>query len=115
MPILIRSTGYALAAFPALSVIRSLTLNAVALATICMIIHLPTQAGRLSDENLKRRLDAVVGLMSFTLTPDVTTGSLSLSDGPTDNPDIALTTGGRIHNEPRFPFISRGYRGIQPL
>ena len=47
---LTRLAGYKLVAFPALSVIRSLTLNAVFLATICMIIHLPTQAGLLSDE-----------------------------------------------------------------
>lgn len=112
MHILIRLTGYTLSAFPALSVIRSLALNTVVLAAICMIVHLPTQAGLLSDENLKRRLDAVVGLMSFTLTPDVTTGSLSLSDGPTDNPDIALTTlGGGFTMSRDFPLYLEGTAG----
>ena len=110
--ILIRVTRRKLMTFSAMSAIRSLPLNAVALATICMILHLPTQAGLLSDESLKKRADAVVGLMSFTLTPDVTTGSLSLSDEPTGNPDLALTTlGGGFTMSRDFPLYLEGTAG----
>jgi hypothetical protein len=112
MPILTRSTGYKLVVFPAMSVVRSLSLSAFSLAAICMIVHLPTQAGLLSDEDIKRRADAVVGLMSFTLTPDVTTGSLSLSNEPTGNPDLALTTlGGGFTMSRDFPLYLEGTAG----
>ena len=112
MHILTRSTGYKLVVFPAMSVVRSLSLSAVSLAAICMIVHLPTQAGLLSDEDIKRRADAVVGLMSFTLTPDVTTGSLSLSNEPTGNPDLALTTlGGGFTMSRDFPLYLEGTAG----
>jgi len=67
-------------------------LNAVILSIICMFTSLQTQADELLAANLKKRADAIVGLMSFMLTPDVTTGSIALSDEPTGNPDIALTT-----------------------
>jgi hypothetical protein len=79
-------------AFPAMNTIRSPTLNVVALAITCLIVPLPTQAALQEGENLRNRADAVLGLMSFMLTPDVTTGSLSLNDGSTDNPDLGLTT-----------------------
>ena len=71
---------------------RSQALSAVTLAITCVFTHLPTQADELVGANLKKRADAIVGLMSFMLTPDVTTGSISLSNEPTGNPDIALTT-----------------------
>ena len=75
-----------------MKIMRSQILTVAALAATCMFAHLPAQADELVGARLKQRADAIVGLMSFMLTPDVTTGSLSLSDEPTGNPDIALTT-----------------------
>jgi hypothetical protein len=87
-------------------------LNVVVLAITCLIIPLPTQAALQEGENLKKRADAVIGLMSFTLTPDVTTGSLSLNNGSTDNPDIALTTlGGGFTMSKDTPLYLEGTLG----
>ncbi len=91
---------------------RRQIVNALALAITCVFIHLPTQANVQLGESLKKRADAVVGLMSFMLTPDVTTGSLSLSDEPTGNPDIALTTlGGGFTIGQELPLYLEGTVG----
>jgi hypothetical protein len=98
--------------FTAMKAIRCQTLSAVALAITCVFTHLPTQADELVGANLKKRADAIVGLMSFMLTPDVTTGSISLSDEPTGNPDIALTTlGGGFTMSQGFPLYVEGTLG----
>ncbi|WP_217423423.1 hypothetical protein [Uliginosibacterium aquaticum] len=41
--------------------------------------------------NVKRNADAVLTLMTFTITPDVTTSSLSLSSGSTGNPNLQMS------------------------
>ena len=65
---------------------RPQTLIAVVLTITCVLTALPTQAADvLTGANLKKRTDAILGLMSFQLTPDVTTGSLSLNNEPTCN------------------------------
>lgn len=98
--------------FPAINAIRSPTLSVIALAITCLITPLPTQAIQLQEGNLRERADAVLGLMSFMLTPDVTTGSLSLNDGSADNPDIALTTlGGGFTMSRDFPLYLEGTLG----
>ena len=87
-------------------------LNAVILSIICMFTSLQTQADELLAANLKKRADAIVGLMSFMLTPDVTTGSIALSDEPTGNPDIALTTlGGGFTMSRDLPLYLEGTLG----
>ena len=87
-------------------------LNAVILSIICMFTSLQTQADELLAANLKKRADAIVGLMSFMLTPDVTTGSIALSDEPTGNPDIALTTlGGGFTMSRDLPLYFEGTLG----
>lgn len=87
-------------------------LNAVILSIICMFTSLQTQADELLAANLKKRADAIVGLMSFMLTPDVTTGSIALSDEPTGNPDVALTTlGGGFTMSRDLPFYLEGTLG----
>lgn len=92
--------------------IRSQTLITVSLAVTCAFTHLPTQADVLVGAKLKERADAVLGLMAFMLTPDVTTGSLSLSDEPTGNPDIALSTlGGGFTMSQDFPLYLEGTLG----
>jgi hypothetical protein len=101
-----------LVAFPAMNTIRSQTFIAVALAIVLVSTPPSTQADVLVGANLKKRADAVVGLMSFMLTPDVTTGSLSFSNEPTGNPDVALTTlGGGFTMSQDFPLYLEGTAG----
>jgi Autotransporter beta-domain len=44
--------------------------------------------------NVQKRANGVLALMGYTLTPDVTTGSLSINDGSSANPDFRQTSFG---------------------
>ena len=92
---------------------RHQTLIAVALTITCVLTALPTQADDvLTGANLKKRTDAILGLMSFQLTPDVTTGSLSLNNEPTGNPDVyMITLGGGFTMSQDFPLYIEGTLG----
>jgi hypothetical protein len=46
----------------------------------------------LLGEQIEKRVHGVLSLMGYSLTPDVTTGSLSISDTKTSNPAFNLTT-----------------------
>jgi hypothetical protein len=48
--------------------------------------------------NLQQRANGVLALMGYMLTPDVTTGSLSISDGTTANPGLRMTSLGGHSN-----------------
>src|SRR5262245_31975906 len=41
--------------------------------------------------NLQKLLDGVVGVMSYTVTPDVTTSSLAVSNSATQSPGLSMT------------------------
>jgi hypothetical protein len=49
------------------------------------------QARTVNGVNLQRIADGVLSLMGYSLTPDVTTGSLAISSDPTGNPNIDMT------------------------
>jgi hypothetical protein len=49
------------------------------------------QARTANDVSLQRIADGVLSLMGYSLTPDVTTGSLAISNEPTGNPNIDMT------------------------
>ena len=52
-----------------------------------------------SDADLQKRANAVLTLMGFSLTPDVTTGSLSISEHSTGNPyfrQVSVGAGGTV-------------------
>lgn len=56
-------------------------------------------AQAVSDADLQKRANAVLTLMGFALTPDVTTGSLSISDQSAGNPyfrQTSLSGGGTL-------------------
>ena len=73
---------------------------------------LPTQADTLVGARLQERVNAALGVMSFALTPDVTTGSLSLNNAPTENPDLAMTTlGGGATMSQEVPIYLEGTAG----
>ncbi|HWH49180.1 MAG TPA: autotransporter outer membrane beta-barrel domain-containing protein [Burkholderiales bacterium] len=62
--------------------------------------------------NIEKAVNGVLGLMGYMLTPDVTTGSLSLSNEPTGNPDIGLTSlGGGFTMSKAFPLYLEGTVG----
>lgn len=73
---------------------------------------LPTEADTLIGARLQERVNAALGVMSFALTPDVTTGSLSLNNAPTENPDLAMTTlGGGATMSQEVPIYLEGTAG----
>jgi hypothetical protein len=69
-----------------------------ALGVACLLAAAPLRAQELSDADLQRRANAILALMGFSLTPDVTTGALSISDQSTGNPyfrQTSISGGGR--------------------
>lgn len=61
---------------------------------------------------MQQRVNAALGVMSFALTPDVTTGSLSLNNAPSSNPDLAMTTlGGGATMSQEVPIYLEGTAG----
>jgi outer membrane autotransporter protein len=62
--------------------------------------------------NIEKAVNGVVGLMGYMLTPDVTTGSLSFSNEPTGNPDLAMSSlGGGFTMSKTFPLYLEGTVG----
>lgn len=49
---------------------------------------------RLGAGDLQKRANGVLALMGYMVTPDVTTGSLGISNDATGNPDFRMTTAG---------------------
>ena len=83
-----------------------------ALVAACVFTSLQAQAAVLTGAELQKRTQAILGLMGYSLTPDVTTGSLSLANAPTGNPDIAMTTlGGGFTLSRDFPLYLEGTAG----
>jgi hypothetical protein len=66
---------------------------ALALGAACALAP-PLAHGQLTDADLQKRVNGVLALMGYMLTPDVTTGSLGISNAATGNPDFAMTTAG---------------------
>jgi hypothetical protein len=67
------------------------------------------EGGDLINGYLKDRSHAFLTVISYSLTPDVTTGSLSLSDGVLKNPSLSMTSlggGGVLSDE--FPLYFEG-------
>jgi hypothetical protein len=57
-------------------------------------------------------VNGVLALMGYMLTPDVTTGSLAISNDATGNPDFAMTTlGGGYTVSKEFPLYLEGTLG----
>ena len=68
-----------------------------ALGIACLLASAPLQA-QVSDADLQRRANAILTLMGFSLTPDVTTGALSISNQSTGDPyfhQTSISGGGR--------------------
>lgn len=86
--------------------------HALIAAMLVILGPLPARADALIGANLEDRVNAALAVMSFALTPDVTTGSLSLSNAPTDNPDLSMTTlGGGATMSQEVPIYLEGTAG----
>jgi hypothetical protein len=72
-----------------------------ALSVACLFVSAPLQAQAPSAADLQKRANAILTLMGFSLTPDVTTGALSFSDQSTGDPyfrQTSISGGGRASN-----------------
>jgi hypothetical protein len=70
------------------------------------------QTFELGGERIQKRMNGVLALMGYMLTPDVTTGSLSISNEPTGNPDIGMTSlGGGFTMSKESPLYLEGTAG----
>jgi hypothetical protein len=68
--------------------------------------------GQVQGGNLQKRANAVLSLMGYMLTPDVTTGNLAISNDATGNPDLNMTTlGGGFTATGEYPLYLEGTLG----
>jgi hypothetical protein len=61
--------------------------------------------------DLQKRANGLLALMGYMVTPDVTTGSLGISNGTTGNPDLRMTTLGGGFTLERKPLYLEGTLG----
>jgi hypothetical protein len=76
-------------------------------------VHAQTVTPRsINGATLGEMADAVLALMGYSLTPDVTTGSLSIANAPTSNPNIQMfTLGGGFTWSDELPLYLEGTAG----
>lgn len=71
----------------------------------------------LDGGDLQKRANGVLALMGYMVTPDVTTGSLGISNGTTGNPDLRMTTlggGFTLEGHPLYLEGTFGYARYDP-
>jgi len=87
-------------------------LAALALGAACALASPLALSQALVGGDLQKRVNGVLALMGYMLTPDVTTGSLGISNAATGNPDFAMTTaGGGFTVSKAFPLYLEGTLG----
>jgi hypothetical protein len=90
-----------------LSVIRSLT--PLALALCCLPAAAQVRERAINSVDLARLANGVLGIMSYTVAPDVTTSSLSVQNAATSNPGLTMTQlGGGFTWSKEFPLYLEG-------
>jgi len=93
---------------------RSSAVAALALGAACALAPAPAlgQAFQLTGADVQKRANGVLALMGYMLTPDVTTGSLAISNDATGNPDFAMTSlGGGFTVRRESPLYLEGTLG----
>jgi hypothetical protein len=86
-------------------------LAALALGAACALAS-PLAHGQLIGGDLQKRVNGVLALMGYMLTPDITTGGLAISNDATGNPDFRMTTlGGGFTLSKAFPLYLEGTLG----
>ncbi len=96
------------------SYLRRSEVAALALGAACVLAPSLAlgQAFEPVGGNIQKRVNGVLALMGYMLTPDVTTGSLSISNAATGNPDFAMTSiGGGFTVSKEFPLYLEGTLG----
>jgi hypothetical protein len=84
---------------------RSPGFMARALCAACLLAPAPLRAQAVSDADLQRRANSILTLMGLSLTPDVTTGALSISDQSAGNPyfrQTSISGGGTSKSMPLY-------------
>lgn len=83
-----------------------------AMAIAMQATHAYSQTGQFSsaaNNYLKKRTDAFMTITGYSLTPDVTTGSLSITDKAGDNPNLQMISlGGGDRISANFPLYLEG-------
>jgi hypothetical protein len=84
-------------------------------ALLFCMLHLLTCSARaqstfsITGANLQKQANGVLALMGYMLTPDVTTGSLSIVDASTGNPGLSMSSlGGGFTISQDFPLYLEG-------
>ncbi len=84
----------------------------IALVIAMQAHHIYAQSGQLStaaNNYLKKRTDAFMTITGYSLTPDVTTGSLSITDKGGDNTNLQMISlGGGDRISANFPLYLEG-------
>jgi len=84
-------------------------------AALTLALASPPALGQLVEGNLQKRVNGVLAMMGYMLTPDVTTGSLGVSNAATGNPDLGMSTlggGFTVSRESRlYPLYLEGTLG----
>jgi Autotransporter beta-domain len=82
------------------------------LAAACGLVPALAPGQVVIGGDLQRRANGVLALMGYTLTNDVTTGGLSISNATTGNPDFRMTTlGGGLTVRKDSPLYLEGTLG----
>jgi hypothetical protein len=82
---------------------HGLAVGARALFLACLLAPAPLRAQAVSAADLQKRANAILTLMGFSLTPDVTTGALSISDQSAGDPyfrQTSISGGGSVSKKP---------------
>ena len=95
-----------------MKIIPALLKTLIALAMAMQAHHICAQSGQFSagaNNYLKKRTDAFMTITGYSLTPDVTTGSLSITDKGGDNPNLQMISlGGGDRISANFPLYLEG-------
>ena len=92
--------------------LRREQLAAFALGAACVLVPMRALGQQLIEGNLQKRVNGVIALLGYMVTPDVTTGSLGISNNATGNPDFGMTTaGGGFTLRGRDPLYLEGTLG----
>ena len=81
----------------------------LALAMLCSSVQAQTSGRAIQGTNVQKLANGIVGVMSYTVAPDVTTSSLSIDDTGTSNPSLRLTQlGGGFTWSKQLPLYLEG-------
>jgi len=97
--------------------VRAIMARPTGLCILSLLLPVVAFAQAPSDAELQKRANAVLTLMGFSLTPDVTTGSLSISDQSTGNPyfrQTSISGGGTLKNTPLYAEGTLAYGRYDP-